>query len=77
MHLSPLDSDDLRCLAAFIANAENPDTVAPRYFQMQKWKLHPVPCAKCASFGQRADINFAAVIASDRVQLTVAHGAGF
>ena len=29
---------------------------------------------KCASLGQHADIDFAAVIGGDRVQLAMAHG---
>ena len=72
-HLSPCHGDDLRRLTAFVADAENPDMIARRYFQMLKWKSHRPN--KCASLGQHADIDFAAMIAGDRMQqFRAAHG---
>jgi len=65
-HLSPLHGDDLRRLAAFLADAENTDVIARGYFEMLKRKSHWLP--KCAHLSQRADIDFAAVIGGDRVQ---------
>jgi hypothetical protein len=50
---------------AFLIDTENADMIARRDFEMLKWKSHwPL---KCASFGQHADIDLAAVIGSDRV----------
>ena len=72
-HSSPRHGDDLRRLAAFIANAENSDVIAGG-FEMLKRKSHQ--SLKCTGFGQHANIDLAAVIGSDRVQqFRAAHGA--
>src|SRR6516164_9641816 len=55
-HLSPCHGDDLRRLTAFLPNSENSDVITVA-FEMLKRKPHRL--AKCASFGQRADIDFA------------------
>jgi hypothetical protein len=70
-HFAPCHGDDLRRLTAFFADPENADVIAGG-FKMLKRKPHRL--AKCARFGQRADIDFAAMIGSDRVQLAMAHG---
>ena len=38
-HLSPLHGDDLRRLAAFLADAENADVIARGYFEMLKTEI--------------------------------------
>jgi hypothetical protein len=68
-----LHGNDLRRLTAFIANAENPDMIAPR-LDMLKWKSHAVRRGECASFGQHADIDLARVFFDDRMRLARVHG---
>jgi hypothetical protein len=71
-HFAPLHGNDLRRLTAFIADAKNPDVIAPR-FKMLKRKSHAMRRGECASFGQHADIGLARVFFDNGMQLAMAH----
>ena len=74
-HWPPLHANDLRRLAAFVPDSENPDVIARRDIEMLEWKLHrPL---KRASLSQCGHADFAAHVAGDRVRwFAVTHSLG-
>src|SRR5215471_853815 len=72
-HRPPLDGNNLR-RALPIPQREKRDVVACS-FDALKWKTHRL--LKCASLGQHADIDFAAMVRGDRVgKSKTAHNVG-